>query len=170
MSLVRPVIVLLLLAACTTETVYVDPEIEISDDYFIEPVAGDPTVILGFYSEQLFYELKNDDDCPVVWGLQGGTWTMPAIRTIGIGSRPTVNCTLVTINGELVGEVKAKTAFFLSPDGYLEYQSFPIPVAHEDNDDPIDDLYNQKAELTCAVSDDQGRGDTQSVSVTITDG
>jgi hypothetical protein len=154
-----------------TEIVYVDPSIIISDEYFIEPVTGEPTVYLGRYVEQLYQDINEGDDLPVVWGLQGGTWTMPCIRIVGIASRATVDCSLTMDTGEVVGKVKAKTNFFLAADGFLEYHSFPIPVNHEVNEEePIDDLYEQPATLNCSVTDDEERSNELAVSVMIIKG
>ena len=168
-----PILLLIIFCArcdVATEIVYVDPTIVISDDYYIEPVTGDPTVFLGLYVEQLYQDLNDGDDLPVVWGLQGGTWTMPCIRIVGIASRATVNCSLTMDSGEVVGQVKAKTNFFLAADGYLEYHSFPIPVTYEIEELPIDDLYNQEATLQCTVSDDEERSNGMTVPVIIIKG
>ena len=122
-------------------------------------------------AQQVFEKGGLGDDLPVVWGLQGGTWTMPCIRIVGIASRATVDCSLTMDTGEVVGKVKAKTNFFLAADGFLEYHSFPIPVNHEVNEEePIDDLYEQPATLNCSVTDDEERSNKLAVSVMIIKG
>lgn len=148
---------------------YVDPAIEIAQGSIIKPIEGDPHVELGFYSEQLYAALQDGDACPVVYGLQGGSWTMPAIRTIGIGSPATVECSLTTELGELVGTVKSKAKFFLTPDGLLEIQSFPIPVRAE-SEDPLDDLYGLGATVTCSVRDDHDHTSSVTVQVVLEEG
>lgn len=163
----------ILCAGCDmgTEIRYVDPAIVIDESYFIEPVKGDPTVLLGLYEEQLFDGLEEGEELPVVWGLQGGHWTMPCIRTVGIASRATVDCTVIMDDGEMVGKTKAKTNFFLTASGYLEYQSFPIPIEHEaDAEAEIDDLYDRPATLDCSVTDDEERGNQLSIGLIVTKG
>jgi hypothetical protein len=159
----------LVLEGSTEPQCYIDPSIQVNQSQQAGPIEGDPAVELGFYVEQLYQALDAEASCPVVHGLQGGTWTMPAIRTIGIGSPATVDCMFVTDVGEELGAVKAKSKFFLSPDGYLEVQGFPVPV-RPDTDAPINDLYGLGATLSCSVTDAEGRGSQASIHVTITEG
>jgi len=151
------------------ETRYVDPSYVLAEGYEVFKVEGDPYVELGYYHEQLYKPLVDGDDCPVGFGLQGGTWTMPAVRTQGIGSPATIQCLLVTDGGETVGEVNAKQQFYLSPDGFLEIPFFPLPVNHappnETND--IEDLYGQSATLSCEVSDTDGNSNSSTLTVVI---
>ena len=150
----------------------VDPVVDLTgwDGGF--QIEGDPHVEMGFYIEQLYQPLADGEPCYVAWGLQGGTWTMPAIRTKGIGTPAVVSCTLETEDGELVGEVVSRTPLFLTPDRYLEIQAYPVPVNHEspNEDAPIDDLYGLMAELNCEVEDLEGRGSSVSYIVEIVEG
>jgi len=159
------------LAACDNDPiiVYVDPAIDLGDYSAELIVEGPPTVKVGFYIEQLFSPLEDGGECFVAYGVQGGTWTMPALRTTGIGSPVSVACQLVTESGELVGDVAAEIPLFLTPDGFLEIQAFPIPVRHAppNEDTPIEDLYGAPATLTCSVSDFEERADQISVLVEI---
>ena len=156
----------------TNEIIYVDPAVKVAPGLVITTVQGDPYVELGYYYEQLYDPLTEGGECPVGFGLQGGTWTMPALRTTGIGSPATIECRLRLESGELVGEVTATQQFYLSPDGFLEIAFFPIPVNHAkpDEKEPIDDLYGQNAILWCAVSDSQGRTNESKLDVVIVDG
>jgi hypothetical protein len=136
-------------------------------------VEGEPYVEIGYYYEQVFQPLVKNGDCPVGWGIAGGIWTMPALRTKGIASRATVECSLTMASGEEVAKVKAaEQNFFLSLDGFLEVTAFPISVSHAkpNDDDPIDDLYGQNADLWCKVTDAQGGSNESKLSVVIVKG
>ena len=132
---------------------------------------GDPAIELGFYQEQLYTKLEDGSECPVVYGLQGGTWTMPALKTLGITPMAWVDCSIVTEAGEVVGETALRAQFFRGTESYFEIQSFPIPVFHtgDATGQPIDDLYGQMAVLTCGVLGDAGRSATYSVRIRITE-
>jgi hypothetical protein len=130
----------------------VDPPIDVGDAGPAVP-SGEPEVALGFYAEQLLDKLRDGDACPIVHGLQGGTWTMPAVRTTGLPSPALVTCDVLTQAGELVGHVEAMQPFVLATDGWLEVQAFPVPIVHAPPGEalPIDDLYGAHATLTCSV-------------------
>lgn len=121
--------------------------------------SGPAMAELGFYFTDSYSALMPDDELPVVNGLQGGTWTMPVIRMENLGSFATVDCSITMVNtGEVVGFMKAKTKFFLSPDGFYEALNVPIPVFHPDSEgSPIDDLYGQPATVKCSVTDRDNR-------------
>jgi len=161
------------LLACDTsvEQLFVDPPIQLADGYAIAAVEGDPYVELGYYEEQLYRPLQVGGDCPVGYGLQGGTWTMPAVRTQGIGSPATIACDLVTSGGEQLGKVAAKQQFYLATDGFLEIAFFPLPVTHEPpfEEQDISDLYGQEATIRCTVTDGEGRTESAVVQVVISE-
>ncbi|MFT7581829.1 MAG: hypothetical protein ACI9MR_003507, partial [Myxococcota bacterium] len=121
-------------------TFFVDPEIRLSGQGGPGP-DGDPEVVVGFDVGARFVPLDEDDGMRIINGLQGGTWTMPTVRTRGISQFASVVCTLETDVGERVGMVDAKVKFFPSNDGPLEVAGFPIPVGHaEDPSGSVDDL------------------------------
>ncbi|MEC9071132.1 MAG: hypothetical protein VX938_02080 [Myxococcota bacterium] len=166
---------LLVLGGCDAlnpGVLYVDPAIDLSgyDGGFV--IEGDPHLEMGFYIEQLYQPLDDGEPCYVAWGLQGGTWTMPALRTKGIGTPATVSCTMVTETGELVSEVVSKSQLYLTPDRYLEIQAYPIPVHHPapNEQEPIDDLYGLTATLECEVKDEDGRAKSVVYDVEIVEG
>ena len=172
-----PIVAALLLAlACGCDgeptTIYVDPAVDLGDYTGGFVVEGDPEVHLGFYVEQLFTGLEDGDECPVAWGLQGGTWTMPAIKTRGIGSPAIVHCTLVAATGELLGDVESESPLYLTPELFLEIQAFPVPVTHEppNETEPIDDLYGQTATLWCSVTGPNEEVGESGVEVEIVEG
>jgi hypothetical protein len=152
--------------------VYADPAIDLGDYSGGFVVEGEPEVYLGFYVEQLFAPLNEGDACPVAWGLQGGTWTMPAIQTRGIGSPGVVHCTLIAETGEVLGDVESESPLYLTPDLYLEIQAYPVPVTHEppNETEPIEDLYGVGATLTCSVTGPRDEVGEASVQVEIVEG
>ncbi|MBK6516745.1 MAG: hypothetical protein IPM79_21240 [Polyangiaceae bacterium] len=170
---VRFVLCALLLAGCDRVVGFrwVDPDIEVGDDG-PDPISGDPQLALGFYVEQLLEPLAEGDGLPVVYGLQGGTWTMPAVRTTGIANIATVSCDVVTEGGEQVGVVETRQIFVRATDGWFEVQAFPIPIVHEAPNQAasIEDLYGVKATLSCTVSDDQDHEASQTRGVILVEG
>ncbi len=150
----------------------VDPPVDYGDQPPYVP-SGDPMLEIGYYDEQLYAKLEDGGSCPIVHGLQGGTWTMPALRASGVGTRLTVRCTLVTEAGERLGEaIERNVRFYLAPDGWIENQAFPVPAAHEppNEEAPIDDLYGQRATLSCTVSDAQRRSTSSEVRCVLEEG
>ena len=153
------------------ETIYVDPIVDFGDAEDYVP-SGKPTVDLGFYVEQLYLPLDDGDECPVVHGLQGGTWSMPALRSLGIDMKTDVLCTIITEADEQVGKAETNETFVLATDGWLEVQAMPIRVRHAapNKQAPIDDLYGQTATLSCTVTDDEGRSDTVAREIVLSEG
>jgi len=164
---------LVLLGACTQEVIYrqVDPSVDYGDEEGLL-LTGDPEVELGFYSEQLYRPLSHGDDCPIVRGLQGGTWTMPAVRIRGIGSPAVVACRLVSANGEVLGQTNARERLVRTPDGWLELQTYPVPVQHAAPLEaaPISDLFGAAATLSCSATDNAQRTSSSQVRVMLREG
>jgi hypothetical protein len=140
-------------------------------------VEGEPTVRVGFYVDGEFAALRDRDPCIVVQGLQGGTWTMPAVRARGIEQDVAIRATLTTTVGELVGEVDALDSLdsVIELEGeptWVEARRFPIPVDHAapNGGESIEDLYGQEAILEISLEDDAGRIAEQAVTVTLTEG
>ena len=125
-----------------------------------------------FLCKQLYEPLADGADMWVVHGLQGGTWTMPALRTTGIGPLSEVTCSMVTDKGEQVSRVASETRFFLATDGLLDVQAYPIPVQHASPNErlEIDDLYGLDAILECTVIDGKGRGASVTLEVVLARG
>lgn len=155
---VRLIALALACASLGCETTLVDPMVDYGDEPPYVP-EGDPHLEIGYYTEQLYAPLEDGDTCFVIHGLQGGTWTMPALRTAGVLADLRVQCSLTTAAGELLGATDEPQRFYLAPDRMLEVQAFPIPVTHAPprEADPIDDLFGQEATLDCRVTDDEGR-------------
>ena len=163
-------IALSLLWGCV-DYIDVDPETSWEPSETQVTYEGEPAVELGFYREQLYTLLEEGSPCPVVHGLQGGTWTMPAIKTLGITPMAWVECSMVTDAGEEVSSTELRAQFFRGTESYFEIQSFPIPIFHSGDaiGEPIDDLYGQMAQLTCSVLGDDGREAAHSVRIIISE-
>ena len=161
----------LLLAGCDFGAVYVDPPVQYERGGLV--VEGDPYVELGYEQEQLYQAVVDGDDAPIVRGLQGGNWTHPTIRTTGIGTPADIDCTIVLEeDNEQVGLAKSKQSFFVTGEGNLEFQSYPIPIFHTDDakGPGIEDLYGVRAQLNCTVADEEQRASSASVAVVLTEG
>ncbi len=156
-------------SACDVEIVYIDPPVKL----LAAPSAvadGPPYLELGYYLGSGYEPFKDGAPIPVVNGLQGGTWTMPAVRTRGLGTYAELTCTLMTDVGELVGYVSAKTKFYFNSSGDLEVGNFPIPVYHPDRpQDTIHDLFGAEATLSCSLANDADKAHFE-VRLVISDG
>lgn len=161
----------LLLAACAPvgEEVFVDPPI-VGADLGVRPdsrVSLTATLELGLYREQLYSPFHDGDACPIVRGLQGGAWVIPAVRATGLLARVDVACTVMTADGERVGLVEQTSRLRRGREGVMEIQTLPVPIAHEGDRarDPIDDLYGVRATLTCTLGDANGASARAAVDV-----
>lgn len=152
----------LALAAC-------DDEVQPGPEPGPEPVEG--YVELGFFDDAVYTPLRDGDPIPVVNGIQGGTWTMPAVRVSGIKSFVDITCEMHTSTGERVSLVSSKAKLFAADDGMFEARMFPIPVHHEQSEGaPIDDLYGMDATLDCTVTDSDGNWADCSLDLVIANG
>lgn len=151
---------------------WIDPPIVLADSS-TGPTNVPPEVSLGFYDDAGQYsEVVEGGSLWIVWGTQGGNWSMPTIRTRGIGSLATVACKLVTDAGEALPGAVTRTKFFPTPDGSLEVPNFPLPIFHAAprEGDPIDDLYGQGATLDCTVDDGDGHVGRKTLGVALAKG
>ena len=149
----------------------VDPTVDYQDESISFP-PGDPTLTIGFYSEQLYEAMTEDSPLYVIHGFQGGTWSMPAVRTRGIASPAMVACSVTLESGEVLGTTESMEPFQLTVDDWLEIQAYPVPVRHEPPNEfePIADLYGLPAMLACTVEDSEGRGAGSALMITLTEG
>jgi len=158
--------------ACIEEILLIDPAVTFSQSNE-PPVTGEISITLGMYQEQFFDELNEGDDLPIIFGLQGGTWVMPAIRCTGMAVSVEVTASVVTENGEDVGILPADGMRLLpQPDGSLHIEAIPIPIGHPGtaSNDPFDYLYGQNAILTISVVDSGGRRAEAHIDVVLTSG
>jgi hypothetical protein len=157
---------------CDFGVVAVDPPVEYETGQGL--IEGDPGVVLGVFSEQLYEPLEAGDAAPITRASQGGTWTHPALRTTGIGPKALVDCTVTADDGERVGNSSSVEFFTYTGEGYLEIQAYPVRIAHTGTGKgpEIDDLFGAMATLHCRVVDDEdkSRAAEASVEVELTDG
>jgi hypothetical protein len=126
---------------------------------------------LGYYYSTTYDPFQAGDDCPIFYGLQGGSWTMPAVRIRGLISPGRFNASLITEAGEMLGAINQRQTFNTQTDGWAEIKRLPIPAHHAPpNDDaPIDDLFNQRATLSMSITDEEGHSASASADVVLVD-
>lgn len=148
---------------------WVDPPVKLSGTGS-DATSGPPELVVGFSTEDGFAPLDEAPALVVIYGLQGGTWTMPTVRTRNVASFATVTCHVVTDGGEAIGTIEARAKFLPSLDGPLEVLGFPIPITHAPPNEgaPIEDLYGQDATIACSVADEAGRAADATYDVTVT--
>jgi hypothetical protein len=137
------------------------------DDPNIAP--GKAQIELGFVTDGAYVPCENGSEAPVIWGLQGGTWTMPVLRTRGIATPSHIEATLTLLDGERLGEANLVDELGMSKSGWLETDRFSIPVQHAPPDqyESISDLYGKPAVIEVRVADDEERAADFSVEVTL---
>lgn len=169
---VLAVLISSLTASCVEEILLIDPAVTFSESN--EPVVtGEISLTLGMYQEQFFEPLNEGDELPIIFGLQGGTWVMPAIRCTGMAVSVEVTASVVTESGEEVGVLPSDGMRLLpQPDGSLHIEAIPIPIGHPGtaSNQPIDDLYGQNAVLTISVLDSGGRRAEAHIDLVLTSG
>lgn len=154
---------------CTEEIVLVDPEVTF-DRVRQGQVTGPLALTLGMYSEQFFDPLQPGDDLPIIFGLQGGTWVMPAIRATGLLPVVTVDATIMTESGDVVGALRGdRKRMAPQPNGALDIEAIPIPIVPPRGTE-MDALYGQAATITLSIEDEEGRKVETSVEVVLVDG
>lgn len=149
----------------------VDPPVDYGDED-IGVVTGDPELDLGVYEEQLYTPIGEGDELRILFGSQGGTWVMPAVRAQGLNLEVDVAATLTTAEEEVVGETRGTQRLVLATDGWFEIQALPVPVRHEapNEAEPIDDLYGVEATLRVTLTDPAGTEATASVDIVLGEG
>jgi hypothetical protein len=134
---------------------------------------GEPSVVLGYHTRAGYQPLSVVAEAPVIWGTQGGTWTMPSVRIRGIASPALVSGRLLLGPGteprEVLGSSEREHRFERLPDGSLECRAIAVPVQHAPprQFEAITDIYGETAELSITVSDAEGRSSSSSVLVTL---
>ncbi|HTM46744.1 MAG TPA: hypothetical protein VL137_17435, partial [Polyangiaceae bacterium] len=73
----------------------------------IAAAAARGTLLVGYYTKDSFDDLEQVPDCPVLWGLQGGNWTMPTLRTQNFDDAVTAKGTLL-LGDEMIGTAQAQ--------------------------------------------------------------
>lgn len=133
---------------------------------------GSPAVQLGLEKDGRYVPLETGSETPVIWGLQGGTWTMPILRTRGIALPTHVEATLKLSKGERLGESEAIDDSLYHSEGWMETDRFSVPVQHAPPNqyESIADLYGQSAWIEVRAWDDADRSAEFSVEITLVEG
>lgn len=141
-----------LLLGCADDVVrWRDPDVLISDAAI--GTHGPRVLAVGFGEAAAFVSLADEPTLPVVRGLQGGTWTMPTLRTDSLAASLALSCTLETAT-EVLGQTSVTTPTRPAAPGWVEVARLPIPVTHAPPNTllPIADLDGAPATLRCSVS------------------
>lgn len=115
----------------------------------------DPAIELGFHRAGGYEVLADGGTCWVADAVQGGYWTMPAVRTQGLGDEANVTCSVTDdVTGDL-GELSTYRFFGPAPDAEdtLEIQQFLLPLEVVD-DQMFAALPGRTGSIMCSVRDD----------------
>ncbi len=158
------------LPGCRTEILWIDPPY--SYDVVQRGCGGELGLTLGMYEEQIYNDFSELAELPIVDGLQGGTWCMPAVRTFGLKNPVKLKATVTTTAGEVVGRtVVANLRLVLSPDGACEVLALPIPIQHPaDPKAPVTDLFGVGARIEVEVRGADGQVGKLGADVTLIQG
>lgn len=126
------------------DDVYLDHPVEFDDDGS-EIVVGEKFMTMGIFEEQLFREIEEGDDVPIIHGFQGGTWIHLSLR---IGGMPPDGRVTVEL-GDL-GEISYGQRLARTPEGFLEVYDIPVPVRLPE--DELELLYGQELDLKAEFS------------------
>ena len=164
MSLVRIVAFAWLAVACGGEdkpgevkTIYRDLPVDLEDTEWTPPIEGDPGLTVGVTEDQLFRELADGDDAPIIEGFQGGYWVHVAVRAVGVGRSGSIEGRL-TIKGEddPVGSLRADLKLVLTREGFSERPQVPISLT-EDWQKRFSDLFGKSGAIRVIYIDLDGR-------------
>lgn len=149
------------MTSCTdVVTVPVDPDVDYGDPPTYVPT-GEPELELGVYEEQLYFRLMEAGECPYKSRPQGGTWAHLAIRARGVGMEARFEVVFEHIDGRHIGSTATHESLALSPDGWIEVQSFPVPI---DNAPSVD---GAAARLRVTLEDLEGRSLEETMDVVL---
>ncbi len=138
------------LGACDEVIIYKDYPVVYDDPFGDDLIVGDPAIFPGTNHEQLFEELKDGDDCHIIYGFQGGIWVHLSIRVTGMPSSGTVFASL----GTDVGEIQYDLKLMRTAEGFLEAYDIPIPINADE--ETIEALYGSEATLTVRFTTEAG--------------
>lgn len=167
-----PATIVLLTAACggtevetTTETIYRDVPVDLVDTEWTPPVEGDPAVTVGVTEDQLFRELKDGDDAPIIEGFQGGYWVHVSVRTTGLGRSGKIDG-LLELDGEAdaIGQLNADLRLTPTREGFYERPQVPISLS-EAWQVRFADLFDRSGTIGVTFTDAEGRVGTRDVQV-----
>ena len=137
-------------AACDDVIVYKDYPVVYDDPFGDDLIVGDPAIFPGTNHEQLFEEIKDGDDCHIIYGFQGGIWVHLSIRVTGLPSSGTIFASL----GAEIGEIQYDLKLMRTAEGFLEAYDIPIPIKVDEEE--IASLYGSDATLTVRFTTEAG--------------
>ena len=154
------------LAGCTDiVTVWVDPPVYVGARSGAVVIEGDPSLRIGYLRNDDFTDLTDERIFHILWGLQGGYWSMPEVRVTGLGDpQPSggatmfMTCRLTADTGEVLSDLDVKARLY-GGDGYLYAPNYPIPVTRQppQSPDDVSELDGVGARFECAVRDNDDR-------------
>jgi len=124
--------------------VYQDLPVEFEEEEQTQ-ITDELSIAMGLYEEQLFRELGDSDEVPVIHGFQGGTWVHLSIRVTGMPPDGMIRASL----GE-VGQIRYGIKLTRSPEGFLEAYDIPVPVPLTEAD--LELFYGQEVTLKAEFS------------------
>ena len=167
--------VLALLAGCGEETPAADPEdkivyrdtpVDLEDTEWTPPIEGDPALTVGVTEDQLFRELVDGDDAPIIEGFQGGFWVHISLRTTGLGRSGRIDGRLVVDDeDDPVGKLAADLRMTPTREGFFERSQVPIALG-EAWQEHFADLYDRAGRIEVSYTDEEGRVAERIVKVT----
>jgi hypothetical protein len=164
-SLCSSIFLLSIVACHDTIIVWVDPTINVGATQGAVVIQGEPGLQIGYVSGDDFEDIEKTQTFRIVWGLQGGYWSMPHIRVTGIGDPQQsggatmyMSCLLTSDAGEKLTDLSVKVRLYADEE-FLFAPNYPIPVvrAPPESPDNITELDGVGARLECSVRDNSNR-------------
>jgi hypothetical protein len=93
-------------------------------------------------------------ELPIIWGLQGGTWTMPSVKAEQ-PQMPVVVVAEVTSGGEIVGSSPESQLYWSDPIG-SDQTSSPLRIQILPPTGDVEDLYGQEATFVATLTEPGG--------------
>jgi len=137
--------------------------VDLANTEWEPPVEGDPNLIIGVTEDQLFRELSDGEDAPVIEGFQGGRWIHMSLRTTGMGIRGSLVGTLRRAD-EVIGELSEDLKLVPTREGFAERTQVPIALT-EAWQLKFEELFGQAGSIAVAFTDSQGRRGAKTVQV-----
>jgi len=155
------VAVALFTSGCDLGIVYVDPPAPYEKGGFV--ISGDPYVELGLAEEQLYGLIEPGDEVAITSASQGGEFVHPAIRTKGIGTPATIDCSITTSDGEEVAAETSVADFVVATEGYLEVDNYALRITVAD----VEALDGVAGTIHCRVTENDNSDRTADSSVEV---
>ena len=139
-----------MVGGCDHVIIYKDYPVVFDDPFGQDQIVGDPALFPGTNHEQLFEEIRDGDDCHIIYGFQGGIWIHLSIRVTGMARSGTIYASL----GDAIGEVEYDMQLMRTAEGFLEAYDIPIPINADE--ETVEGLYGTKTTLTVRYTTEDG--------------